>query len=246
MARLAVIGDVHGALGRLALVLPQVRNAKPDAILMVGDLGAEGDLEGSALEVLDRVSELDLPVLFVPGNHDLPSLPDRALARNVDDRVLEVAGLSVWGIGGSGPNQWGFPYEWSDDMLRHRPRERADILLAHCPPFGTTVDSTTQGKHAGSHGMRELLSEGRFGLLLCGHIHEAPYAELVDGVPCVNAGALGPPFGAPQFVIVDHTARHIVVRHVVLPYILKPETLPWLAGMEWGPDPGERSWRFER
>jgi Icc-related predicted phosphoesterase len=212
MPRLAIIGDVHGALDKLELVLPQVYNAHPDGILMVGDLGSEGDLEGTAMGVLDRVSQLERPILFVPGNHDIP----------------------------------GFPYEWSDDMLRHRPRERADILLAHCPPLGATVDRTTQGKQAGSQAMRELLTEGRFELMVCGHIHEAPYAELVEGVPCVNAGALGAPFGAPQFVLVDWEPEHIGVRHIVLPYILQPETLPWLRGAEWGPDPGERHWRFER
>ncbi len=246
MARLAIIGDVHGAMDTLELILPQIRNAEPDAILMVGDLGAERDLRGTAIAVLDRVSELELPILFVPGNHDLPNLSDRALARNVDDKVIEVAGLRVWGIGGSGPNQWGFPYEWSEDMLRHRPRQRADLLLAHCPPIGATVDKTTQGKQAGSAAMRELLSEGRFELLVCGHIHEAPYAELVDGVPCANAGALGVPFGAPQFLVVDWLPETIQVRHVVLPYILQPETAPWCRGLEWGPDPGERRWSFQR
>jgi Icc-related predicted phosphoesterase len=246
MPRLAIIGDVHGALDKLELVLPQVYNAHPDGILMVGDLGSEGDLEGTAMGVLDRVSQLERPILFVPGNHDIPGLPDRGLARNVDHKVLELGSVRIWGIGGSGPNQWGFPYEWSDDMLRHRPRERADILLAHCPPLGATVDRTTQGKQAGSQAMRELLTEGRFELMVCGHIHEAPYAELVEGVPCVNAGALGAPFGAPQFVLVDWEPEHIGVRHIVLPYILQPETLPWLRGAEWGPDPGERHWRFER
>jgi Icc-related predicted phosphoesterase len=246
MPRLAVIGDIHGALDKLELVLPQVRNAQPDGILMVGDLGREGDLLGSAMAVLDRVSQLERPILFVPGNHDLPTLPDRGLARNVDDRVLELAGLRVWGIGGSGPNQWGFPYEWSEDMLRHRPRQRADILLAHCPPIDSTVDTTTQGKHAGSAAMRELLAEGLFELLVCGHIHEAPYAERVDGLPCVNAGAIGVPFGAPQFAVIDWSPERIQVRHVVLPYILKPETAPWCKGLEWGPDPGERRWVFER
>ena len=246
MPRLAIIGDVHGALDKLELILPQVYNAQPDAILMVGDLGSERDLMGTAMAVLDRVSELDKPTLFVPGNHDLPSLPDRALARNVDHRVLEVAGLRVWGIGGSGPNQFGFPYEWSEDMLRHRPRERADILLAHCPPKDSTLDPTTQGKPAGSQAMRELLAEHRVEVMVCGHIHEAPNCERIEGVVCHNAGALGSPFGAPQFAVLDWGPERIELRHQVLPYILKAETLPWLRGAAWGPPTGERCWSFER
>jgi len=246
MPRLAIIGDVHGAQHKLELVLPQIRNTQPDAILMVGDLGADKDLLPSALAVLEQVRELELPVLFVPGNHDLPDLPDHAGARNVDHRVLELCSLRVWGIGGAGPNEWGFPYEWSEDMLRHRPRERADILLAHCPPIHTTLDPTTQGKPAGSLAMRQLLAEGRFDLMFCGHIHESPGCEQVEGVVCVNAGALGSPFGAPQFMVVDWGEASIDVRHIVLPYVLQPETLPWLRGMRWGPDPGERSWSYPR
>ncbi len=246
MPRLAIIGDVHGAQEKLDLVLPQVYNAHPDAVLMVGDLGSERNLLDTAMAVLERVSQLDLPILYVPGNHDLPDLPDHALARNVDHRVLEVAGLRVWGIGGSGPNQWGFPYEWSEDMLRQRPRERADILLAHCPPLDTPLDPTTRGEHVGSQAMRELLQERRFELMACGHIHESPSCAKIDGVVCVNAGALGVPFGAPQFVVVDWEPKRIQVRHVVLPYILQPESAPWCKGLEWGPDPGERSWAFKR
>ena len=246
MPRLAIIGDVHGALDKLELVLPQVHNAHPDAILMVGDLGNDRDLLPSAMAVLDRVSQLDKPIVFVPGNHDLPDLPDRRLARNADHRVLEVVGLRIWGIGGSGPNQWGFPYEWSEDTLKARRRERADILLAHCPPKNSPLDPTTQGKPAGSQAMRELLAEGRVEMMLCGHIHESPNCARVEGVICHNAGALGVPFGAPQFAVVDWEPGHIQVRHVVLPYIMKPETAPWCRGLEWGPDSGERSWSFER
>ena len=83
-----------------------------------------GDLPFDYLEYL--VSRLDVPLLYVPGNHD-PSLkpPDMTWmplrselpvpgpqgCTNIDGRVVEVNGLRVAGLGGSlrykeGPNQY--------------------------------------------------------------------------------------------------------------------------------------------
>jgi len=85
-----------------------------------------GDLPFDYLEYL--VSRLDVPLLYVPGNHD-PSLkpPDLtwmplrsdlttsqlgpAGCENIDGRLVEVGGLRVAGLGGSirykdGPNQY--------------------------------------------------------------------------------------------------------------------------------------------
>ncbi len=244
MRRLAVIGDVHFAMPSLDRVLTAIASEGPDAVLMVGDLGSEVDLAATARAVLTEVASMGVPVVFVPGNHDRPGIPDQHDALNADGRVVSVAGLRVWGIGGAGPNRWGFPYEWTEDMLRTRPRKRADILLAHCPPSGCTLDRTARGDQAGSTAIRELLSQGLVQLLLCGHIHEAPGCEVVEGVVCVNAGALGPPYGAPQYATVTWDEACTEVRHVVLPYVQMPEQAAWCAGSIAGPEVGMRTWRF--
>lgn len=103
---------------------PEVKSLEPDLVISCGDLPFE------YLEYL--VTMLNVPLLFVPGNHD-PELtsrpPDPVLpnawtwnsqfgdelgprgCENIDGRVVEVAGLRIAGLGGcirynEGPNQY--------------------------------------------------------------------------------------------------------------------------------------------
>ncbi|HYU92441.1 MAG TPA: metallophosphoesterase, partial [Actinomycetota bacterium] len=115
---LAVADEVDESLGGEALA-----QLRPDLMLSAGDLPFD------YLEYL--VTVLNVPLLYVPGNHD-PSLHSRReeLAwppsielkdardpvgplgcTNVDGRIEDVAGLRVAGLGGSiryreGPNQY--------------------------------------------------------------------------------------------------------------------------------------------
>jgi Icc-related predicted phosphoesterase len=103
--------------------LPDLVEARPDLVLSCGDLPWE-DLE----RIVDQVN---VPLLFVPGNHDPalvpadggPLFPPRFEVRDlvdppgprgciaVDGRIEDVGGLRVAGLGGSiryrpGPNQY--------------------------------------------------------------------------------------------------------------------------------------------
>jgi Icc-related predicted phosphoesterase len=208
MTTLGVIGDVHAHFGRLAPVIAYLRSAQVDGVLLVGDLGSNdvslerlrtqtGDSAylRSVDDVLARVRALGVPVLWVPGNHDLPSLSGEG---NIDGRAATVAGLRVAGIGGAGPQRFGFCYEWDEDRVRALRLPVADVLLCHCPPAGTPLDLVPgAGVHVGSQAIRERAAAHR-GFLVCGHIHESPGAARVGACLCLNAGGLGPPFGRAQ------------------------------------------------
>jgi len=138
---------------------------------------------------------------FVPGNHDLADPVAGLDAVNCDGRVVEIAGLLVAGLGGAGPARFGFPYEW-DETQAERALEalvpadgRLDLALCHTPPAGTDLDRTRRGQHVGSRAVRSWIAAARPALFVCGHIHEAWGVERIDGVPCLNAGALGEPCG---------------------------------------------------
>lgn len=102
----------------------EVRQLEPDLIVSCGDLPFD------YLEYL--VSTLNVPLVFVPGNHD-PDLTADPTARfepqafswsshvdtcvgpggceNIDGKIVKVAGLTIAGLGGSvryndGPNQY--------------------------------------------------------------------------------------------------------------------------------------------
>jgi len=144
---------------------------------------------------------LGCAVAFVPGNHDLPDPAGGLDAVNCDGRVVEIAGLRVAGFGGAGPGRFGFPYEW-DEPEAERGLERllrepgaVDVAVCHTPPAGTRLDRTARGEHVGSLAVRRWIAAARPALFACGHIHEACGVERVEGVPCLNAGALGEPYG---------------------------------------------------
>lgn len=205
---LAVIGDIHAHWRKLDYVLARIAEARVDGILLVGDLGShdlahtirrspERDARylASIDEVLRRVRSLGVPSLWVPGNHDLPDLAGEG---NVDRRVAEIAGVRVAGIGGAGPGRFGFAYEWEEDEIRRRDELACDVLLCHAPPARTTLDVIHDSiRHVGSEAIRER-AERHDGVLVCGHIHEAPGAEQLARCLCLNVGGLGAPFGRAQ------------------------------------------------
>jgi len=209
---IVVLGDVHGQDEPLARTLDLVRGAQPALVLLVGDVGADppwgveretgrAGHDASVRRVLSSVRDaFGAEVAFVPGNHDLRDPPPDVAGLNCDQRRVEIAGLAVVGLGGAGPAKFGFPYEWSEPQadlaLRRVIAEDGppiDILLSHTPPRSTALDRTHRGEHVGSRAVRRWIARARPRLFVCGHIHEAWGASALDGVPCVNAGALGAP-----------------------------------------------------
>ncbi len=216
--KLAVIGDVHAHWKRLDFVLTRVGEARVDGVLLVGDLGShdvaqawrrspEGDARYrvSVEELLRRVRAIGAECAYVPGNHDLPDL---AFEGNVDGKVATIAGLRIFGIGGAGPGRFGFAYEWEEDQIRRREVGECDVVLSHTPPARTALDVIHDGRHVGSEAIREV-AEGHDGVLVCGHIHEAPGAEQVGRCLCLNAGGLGAPFGRAQVGFVERDAAGV-------------------------------------
>ena len=158
-----------------------------------------GDLPFDYLEYL--VSRLDVPLLYVPGNHD-PSvrLPDSTWAplafeaqvpgpegcENVDGRIAEVLGLRIAGLGGclrykAGPNQYSqaqmrwraLHLEFRTRLKRVRNRRKLDILVTHAPPFG--LAEAKDAAHVGFIAFNRLIQSFQPALFIHGHIH--PYGR---------------------------------------------------------------------
>jgi len=190
--RLAAVGDVHESEEALERALWRIDDLACDGLLLTGDLG----VPDRVLEVVDRH---DPDYLWVPGNHDVPGNDH---ARNVDHRMARLGGLRVVGIGGSGPEHFGFPYEWEEVEIRRLVLPPADVLLSHSPPARTRIDTTARGVHAGSEAVRELALRHE-GVLVCGHIHEASGIERLGQCLCVNVGSLGAPWAANRVALID-------------------------------------------
>ena len=106
-----------------------------------------------------------------------------------------------------------------------------DILISHTPPARTNLDRTARGEHVGSEAVRRWIATARPALLVCGHIHESWGVERVEGVLCLNAGALGEPYGEEIFWLVRwSTEGPIAIRSFHVSPDGEPDSRNWLCG----------------
>ena len=171
-----------------ALYGDKLYELQPDLIVSCGDLPFD------YLENL--VSRTDVPLAYVPGNHDpdlgreaahmatmlTAPLPGPQGCDTVDVRVLDASGLRVAGLGGSiryntGANQ----YTQAEMRLRALNLEirlrwkrlwrgdRLDVLLAHAPALG--CGDLEDDAHRGIAALHRLVRIFRPRFLIHGHVH---------------------------------------------------------------------------
>lgn len=205
MARVLAVADEvdEGLYGE------KLERLQPDIVLSCGDLPLD------YLEYI--VTRLNVPLLYVPGNHDpdlrraddtFMPLHAEPLRRgpegciNVDGRVVDAAGLRVAGLGGSmrykpGPNQYtpaqmqwrAVPIEMLARLRRGDGKRRVDVLLTHAPPEGFSGKEEDLA-HRGFPTFNRLIKSLAPRLHVYGHIH--PYGVMqpdrkVGGTLIVNA-----------------------------------------------------------
>jgi len=143
-----------------------------------------GDLPYDYLEYL--ASALNIPVLYVPGNHDPAYNEKNPAARaegceNLDRRILSVKGLTVAGLGGSIRYKPGHANQYSQHEMYVRAfsflpsllwsRVSAgrvlDLFIAHSPPRGIHDDDDLP--HHGFEAFLKLLRIVRPRYFLHGH-----------------------------------------------------------------------------
>ena len=159
-----------------------------------------GDLPFDYLEYI--VSTTDVPLLYVPGNHD-PSLvppdttwmPLRAVMPpgpgpqgcvSIDGRIVEVRGLRIAGLGGSlrykpGDNQYSqgqmgrraLKLELRARLQRLRNGRKLDVLVTHAPPYG--LAEARDAAHIGFVAFVRLIHHLHPLLAVHGHVH--PYGR---------------------------------------------------------------------
>ncbi len=205
---LGVIGDIHGELYHLKKVLDHLATTPIVGVLLVGDFGSSKYelsrwkkdssreiLNKEVERILELVDKLGVPMAWVPGNHDYREIDAPG---NCDGKVVELAGVRVFGIGGSGPGRFGFPYEWDEDEIRALEVPECDVVLSHTPPARTPLDRLFHAeRHVGSEAVREI-AERHGGAMVSGHIHEAHGTIRIGNCLCMNVGSLGDPYGLIQ------------------------------------------------
>lgn len=105
-------GDVHGHFRH---IIEAVQEHAPAAVVLLGDVQAQKPLERELAEIMDKTE-----VWFIHGNHDTDSIADydnlfgsQLADKNLDGRVVEIAGVRIAGLGGIFRGQvWRPPEPW--------------------------------------------------------------------------------------------------------------------------------------
>jgi len=167
-----------------------------------------GDLPYYYLEYI--VTMLNVPLLYVHGNHDPPveytasgaQLTGPGGCTNIHGRLVQEKGIAIAGLEGSirykpagkyqytGPQMWRQALKLSPALLRNRlvTGRALDILLAHAPPFG--IHNGRDRTHVGFKWLLWLVERFRPRYLLHGHRHVYNPLEIAetqyDGTTIIN------------------------------------------------------------
>jgi Icc-related predicted phosphoesterase len=214
---IGVIGDVHWNAHWVQIAAEHAAMRGATTLLFVGDIAdaRPGMLlhprfpsyEAGVFGVFQAArSVFSGPILFVPGNHDAidPRVSELAVleVENIDQRVVEVDGLRIGGLGGALP-AGGWPYEWaeSDAYRRLSLMGRVDVLLCHNPPKDTLA------LRYGSEAIATYIDEHQPRFCVFGHVHEAvgvtTRGSMRSPTVCLNAGSFGPPNARLQIGFIE-------------------------------------------
>ena len=152
-------------------------------------------------QICQLLEMLDVPVYMLIGNDDhiFDEDWDRILddygLLNLNSRTQTLEKFKVTGFQYVLPTPWNTNNERSEDKLTQELRrietqvDRNTILITHSPPRNI-LDEVTNGLHAGSESIFNLVKEKQPIFHVFGHIHEACGQAKIDNTICGNVSCL--------------------------------------------------------
>jgi predicted phosphodiesterase len=187
MTKIALLSDIHGNLAALEAVAAEIRRAKPDAVLVAGDLVMNGPDPNGCVDAL-RLLESE-GALIVSGNTDIAvgDFDYGAAFPHYQDGVPDtITAAAEWAHDELGDDQL--------DWLRRLPAERrmrtADdtlVLVVHASP-GSQTGGFDRALDANVIFERAAATDAR--VICVGHTHMPEVRDLGWKV-IVNAGSAG-------------------------------------------------------
>ncbi len=176
------VSDIHNNPAALDLIARVVRDFHVDLIVDTGDLT---DL-GTPMEadLMGRVSELKVPYVFIPGNHDsepvLATLRGQKNVTIVDDNMVEIEGLKIFGLAEPAAFEFSAEPATGAELVRFNRKVSSSYKALDEKPDIVAIHSI---KHA-----KELV--GQAPLILTGHTHK-PSLKEVKGTVIDDVGTTG-------------------------------------------------------
>jgi Icc-related predicted phosphoesterase len=139
-----------------------------------------GDLPADYLEF--TVSMLNVPLIYVPGNHDKDDFHVPG-GQSVDGKIININGFKIMGLGGSRRYKPDGRHQYSETEMRIRVwrliipaylrrfigRKGIDLFVSHSPPRG--IHDACDLAHMGFASFHNLLSLVKPRIMLHGHCH---------------------------------------------------------------------------
>jgi len=196
--KILATADFHGNLEASKQTALKAKNISADVVVVCGDITHFGSIE-HAEKVLLPLTALKLPVFYVPGNCDPPSLIEREIegVQCIHGKCQIIGNLSFIGAGSIPVDRvHPSPLEVSDEEifaaltqgLRQCKSPRSIVVVAHSPPLNTKLDITHFGGHVGSPSLRQFIEQSQPSIVFCGHIHEARGIDHIGDTVVANTG----------------------------------------------------------
>jgi putative phosphoesterase len=185
--RIAALYDIHGNLPALEAVLAEVADAEADTIVVGGDV-VPGPM---AVETIDRLLALDVPVRFIRGNGEREMLARRAGVET--GRVPEPYREAMqWVAEQLRPQDERMLYGWPA-TTRMVVEGLGRVLFCHATPRNDTEIFT---RLTSEDILVAVFANTQADLVICGHTH-MQFDRRIGDIRVINAGSIGMPFGEP-------------------------------------------------
>ncbi len=218
--KLLYVTDIHESKGALNWLLKFAKDSHY-TMLVGGDITTEARMPFLE-EFLDSIGRIRCKIFLVQGNHDPKEMTVPTTMNLLHGRKLVLGQFTIGGLGGSNFTSAGAPFEYADEYARLLldALGPVDVLVSHCPPYGTRCDLAPDGKNYGSVPVREYVESKKPRLVLCGHVHVARAVDKVGETTIVNPG----PLMEGNYAMIDVLEDDLSVK-------LRQESLKGLAGI---------------
>jgi hypothetical protein len=196
--RILISSDYHGNAVAFQKIATEAQKLGANCLIVCGDITNFGSAK-QAKNLLSIFENMDIPVLFVPGNCDLPSVLEVETENcfNLHGKCVKLDNFNFVGVGGSPIGPLHTPLEFSEDeiddllnfALSKCPKNDKLILISHTPPLDTKLDLAFNGEHIGSESVKLFIEEKKPIAVFCGHVHEARGVDRMNGTVIVNPGS---------------------------------------------------------
>jgi putative phosphoesterase len=181
----AAIYDIHGNLPALEAVVEEIRQLRPDLVIVGGDV-IPGPMSN---EIFDTLNRVDMQIEYIRGNCEIAVLDH--LAGSITYPIPEQARTSIqWTARHLSPEALRQIASWPKTLCIEV-SGLGRVIFCHATPRDENECFTRLTPEAR---LLPVFGELDASVVVCGHTH-MQFDRMIGNVRVVNAGSVGMPFG---------------------------------------------------